>query len=113
MDTSKFGTDPHTLHRAGGIETSEEAAYSIDTTELEERVYKTIRSFGVEGCTQDDVLGKHPGVPYSSITARFSALLRKKLIVDTLVRRPGKSGRKQRVVYVPPATGDLELKGGV
>jgi hypothetical protein len=107
MDTSKFGTDPHTLHRAGGIETSEAAAYSIDSAGLEERVYQTVRGFGVLGCTQDDVLAKHPGAPYSSITARFSSLLRKNLIVDTGVRRPGQSGRKQRVVYVPPASGDL------
>lgn len=105
----QFGTDPHTLHRTDSIDTSVAAAYSVNTTKLEETVYQCIKAAGVMGCTQDDVLGKNPGAPYSSITARFSALLRKNLIVDTGTRRKGRSGRAQRVVWVPQVPEQLRL----
>jgi len=71
----------------------------VDSTRLEELVYTIVRSYA-KGCTQDDVLARREvkGLPYSSVTARFSALLRKGLIEDTGERRPGRSGRSQRVL---------------
>lgn len=94
-----FGTSPHMLHRSDSPDTSVDAAHAVDSTRLEELVYVIVRSYA-KGCTQDDVLGRREvkGLPYSSVTARFSALLRKGLIEDTGERRPGRSGRSQRVL---------------
>ena len=92
-----FGTDPKKLHRTDAPDTSVKAAYSIDTAGLEQKVLAAIKKFP-RGCTQDEVLDLFPGYPYSSITARFRALLDKNLIKDTGERRPGYSGRSQRVL---------------
>lgn len=92
-----FGTDPRCLVRATSPDTSFEAAQTVDTTRLESLVYDAVRSFA-GGCIQDDVLNLFPGFPYSSVTARFRALLDKGLIVDTGERRKGRSGRSQRVL---------------
>lgn len=91
-------TDPHTLHRTNDPDTSRDAAYSVDTTKLEALVLNTIKRFSRGGCIQDDILALLKGYPYSSITARFRALLDKSLIEETGERRAGKSGRKQRVL---------------
>lgn len=96
----QFGTDAHKLARTEDPDTSHAAAKSVDTTKLEEMVYIAISSFGAAGCIQDDVLARFPGYPYSSVTARFKALLDKKLIVDTGERRAGRSGRGQRILRV-------------
>jgi len=96
--TIPFGTPAHKLVRVNDPDTSHAAAQSVDTTALEQLVYGAVRSFGPLGCTQDDVLARFPGYPYSSITARFRALLDKDLIRDTGERRKGKSGRGQRVL---------------
>ena len=93
-----FGTPPHMLVRKNDPDTSHEAAYAVDTTKLEAMVFKAIESFGYGGCISDDVRRLYPTYPYSSVTARYSALLEKGLIVDTGARRPGKSGRSQRVL---------------
>lgn len=93
-----FGTDPHKLVRTGDPDTSQAAAEAVDTTKLEHMVYEAIKGFGHEGCIQDDVLGKFPSFPYSSVTARFRALLDKGYIEDTGERRKGNSGRGQRVL---------------
>ena len=93
-----FGTDPHFLHRADATDTSIEAAYEVDTTRLEGLVYATIHRFGNHGCISDEVLALYPNYPYSSITARYRALLDKKFIEDTGERRKGKSGKNQRVM---------------
>jgi hypothetical protein len=61
-------------------------------------VYETIKKFGDQGCISDQVLAMHPEMPYSSITARYRALLDKGFIVDTGERRKGQSGRAQRVL---------------
>jgi len=98
--TLAIPTDPHTLHRTNDPDTSRDAAYSVDTTKLEALVFNTIKRFSRGGCIQDDVLKKLPGYPYSSVTARFRALLDKSLIEDTGDRRPGRSGRMQRVLRV-------------
>lgn len=92
-----FGTDPACLVRATATDTSREAAQSVDTTRLEAMVYEAVCAFS-GGCIQDDVLAQFPGFPYSSVTARFRALLDKGLIVDTGERRKGRSGRSQRVL---------------
>lgn len=97
-NTPNFGTDPHKLHRANATDTSIEAAYAVDTTRLEEIVLTAIRRFGPGGAIQDDILRRFPQHPYSSITARFKALLDKGLIVDSGERRKGRSGRSQRIL---------------
>lgn len=96
-----YGTPSHKLVRANDPDTSHAAAQSVDTTKLEEMVFIAINSFGAAGCIQDEVLARFPGYPYSSVTARFKALLDKGLIVDTGERRPGRSGRGQRILRVP------------
>ena len=91
-------TDPHTLHRTDGPDTSVDAAYSIDPSRLEKMVYKVIHGFGERGCISDEVRAKLPHLSYSSVTARYRRLLDRSHIVDTGQRRPGSSGRGQRVM---------------
>lgn len=93
-----FGTDPHKLVRSGDPDTSHEAAKSVDTKRLEWMVYTAICSFGKAGCISDEVLTRFPNFPYSSITARYKALMDKGSIEDTGERRPGRSGKNQRVM---------------
>jgi hypothetical protein len=94
----QFGTPPRKLYRRGDPDTSKESAELVDSTKLEQMVYKTIFSFGKTGCISDQVRASNPGYPYSSITARYKALLEKHYIIDTGERRIGKSGRKMRVM---------------
>jgi hypothetical protein len=94
-----FGTPAYKLVRRDDPDTSHEAAESVDTKRLERLVYETISVYP-DGCIQDEVLAMHPGKPYSSITARFRALLDKGYIQETGFTRPGKSGKKQRVLKV-------------
>ena len=98
----EFGTEAYKLHRTDSIDTSKDAAESVNTTRLERMVYEAVSTFGDYGCTQDDVLSmpQFKNLPYSSVTARFSSLLHKKYIKDTTMRRKGRSGRNQRVVRV-------------
>lgn len=93
-----FGTPAFKLARKEDPVTSHEAAEAIDTTKLEKLVYEAIKGFP-EGCISDEVLELFPQYPYSSITARYKALLDKGFIEITGVRT-GKSGRKQRVMKV-------------
>ena len=95
---NNFGTNPHILHRADATDTSVEAAYEVDTTRLEGLVYSTIHRFGQRGCISDEVRDLYPNYPYSSITARYRALLDKGFIEDTGERRKGRSGKNQRVM---------------
>lgn len=95
-----FGTPAHHLHQAGAVDTSVLAAHKVDTSELESLVYETIKSFGDRGCISDEVRAKLPDLPYSSVTARYRALLDKDLIVDTGERRKGWSTRNQRVLKI-------------
>ena len=97
-DDEIFGTDPHYLVRRNDPDTSHEAAEKVDTTKLEKMVYETIRAHGINGCISDRVRMLHPAYPYSSITARYRALLDKGMIIDSGVRMPGRSGRNQRVM---------------
>jgi hypothetical protein len=93
-----FGTNSHVLVRTDDPDTSHNAANGVDTTALEELVYYTVRSFGAIGGISDQVRALHPDKAYSSITARFKALVDKGYIFDSGERRPGEKGRGQRVL---------------
>jgi hypothetical protein len=91
-----FGTEPFKLVRKEDPTTSHQAAQAVDSTRLEQMVYEAIKSHP-EGCISDEILEMYPNYPYSSITARYRALLDKDLIEVTGVKR-GKFGRNQRVM---------------
>ena len=78
-------------------QTSFEAAEKVDTSRLEKLVYEAIKGFGEAGCISDQILEMFPQMPYSSITARYKALLDKGFIQINGTRL-GKSGRQQRVM---------------
>ena len=92
-------TEVHHLYRAGGPETSMEAAEAIDATKLEGMVYREIKKAGSDGLISDDLLNVFSYLPYSSVTARFAALERKGLIVRSGEKRKGRSGRNQMVMH--------------
>lgn len=96
--TNAYGTEAYKLYRADDPDTSEEAAYSVDTTKLEQMVHTAIREAGPDGCIAADLLAKFPWLPYSSITARFCALERRGFIICGPDKRKGPSGRHQRVM---------------
>ena len=85
------------LARATDPETSKEAAQSVDPSRLEKIVLDVIKSFP-EGCICQDIEHALPHIRTSSITPRLRPLIKKGLIVDTGEKRPGFSGRNQRVV---------------
>lgn len=99
VNTETFGTFWRKLVRRNDPETSHEAAQSVDTNRMEQIVYETIASFHA-GCIADQVLEKLSMFPYSSVTARFSALNRKGLIEYTGQTQKGRSGRNQRVMTI-------------
>ncbi len=92
----KFGTSVHQLVRRDDPVTSYEAAERVDTQKMEKIVLEAIKAFP-DGCIADQVLDSLPQYSYSSVTARFSALLRKEHI-KIIGTRPGKSGRQQRIM---------------
>lgn len=98
-DQQPLGTPAYMLVRASDPSTSKQAARDISekTPALEQLVLDTIRSFG-SGCISDEVRARLSDLPYSSVTARFSALLRKGRIVETGEKRRGASGKHQRVL---------------
>jgi hypothetical protein len=91
-----FGSPAFKLVRKEDPTTSHQAAQAVDSTKLEQMVYEAIKSHP-EGCISDEILEMYPNYPYSSITARYRALLDKDLIEVTGVKR-GKFGRNQRVM---------------
>jgi hypothetical protein len=91
-----FGSPAFKLVRKEDPTTSHQAAQAVDSTKLEQMVYEAIKSHP-EGCISDEILQMYPNYPYSSITARYRALLDKDLIEVTGVKR-GKFGRNQRVM---------------
>lgn len=93
-----YGTDPIELVRSDAPDTSVEAAFSVDTTYLERLVHKAIAEYGSHGCIAADLLNRFSYLPYSSVTARFSALERKGHITCGPDKRRGPSGRSQRVM---------------
>ena len=92
-----FGTPAFKLSRKEDPATSHQAAQAVDTTKMESLVYETIAAYGQEGCISDDVLAKLPFLPYSSVTARYKALLDKGFI-EIIGTRKGISVRLQRVM---------------
>ena len=94
----KFGTPVHQLVRRDDPATSYGAAEKIDTQKMEQVVLEAIKGFP-EGCIADQVLEALPQYSYSTVTARFSSLLRKDHI-EIIGSRPGKSGRQQRIMRV-------------
>ena len=97
MLTHLFGTLPKFLHRKDASETSVQAAYAVDSQTLEKLVYEVIRTHP-NGCISDDVIAELKNFSYPSITARYKALMTKQLVLDTGEKRPGKSGKLQRVM---------------
>lgn len=95
-----FGTPKHKLHTNNASDTSIAAAETLNSKKLEEAVYDAIVKFGNNGCIQDDILAlpQFRNTPYSSVTARFRALIDKSYVSDSGERRVGKSGKKQRVL---------------
>ena len=91
-----FGSPAFKLVRREDPTTSHQAAQVVDTTKLESLVYEAIKSHP-DGCISDEILAMYPNYPYSSITARYRALLDKGFIEVTGVKR-GKFGRNQRVM---------------
>ena len=91
-----FGTPAFKLARRKDPVTSHQAAQVVDTPKLEQMVYEAIKSFP-DGCISDEILQMYPQYPYSSITARYRALLDKGLIEVSGVKR-GRFGRNQRVM---------------
>jgi hypothetical protein len=93
-----FGSPPFKLHRKEAEVTSVEAAHAIDTKKMEQTVYEAIKGFP-NGCISDEILEMYPNYPYSSITARYRALLDKGYI-EIIGTRVGRSGRNQRIMKV-------------
>ncbi len=91
-----FGSPPFKLVRKEDPATSHQAAQLVNSTKLEQMVYEAIKSFP-DGCISDEILQMYPQYPYSSITARYRALLDKDLIEVSGVKR-GKFGRNQRIM---------------
>lgn len=96
-----FGTPAHKLVRTEDPQTSHDAANSIDSATREIMVYEAIASFGDDGCISDDIIALFPFFPYSSITARYSALKRKRLI-EVIGSRVGRSGKPQSIMRALP-----------
>jgi hypothetical protein len=92
-----FGTPAFKLVRKEDPATSHQAAQAIDTTKMESLVYETIAAYGPDGCISDDVVSKLAFLPYSSVTARYKALIDKGFI-EVIGARKGTSGRLQRVM---------------
>lgn len=93
-----FGTPAFKLVRKEDPTTSHQAAQGVDSAKIENMVYEAIKGFP-DGCISDQVLELFPQYPYSSITARYRALLDKGFIEITGTRN-GRSGRKQRIMKV-------------
>ena len=84
----------------GFMDTSQAAYDRLDTTRLEKLVLLIIKSYGPQGCISDQVRRDLSGQvkSYSSVTARFAELKRRRRIFDTLWRAPGESNRGQAIM---------------
>ena len=110
-DETFGGVDPHTLHRTDAPATSVEAAYAVNTTKWERRVYNAIAYYGERGAILDDVWRQVVRQYYAerpawdpifcslanTISGRFASLEKKGLIKYTGETRPGASGKQSRV----------------
>jgi|APGre2960657404_1045060.scaffolds.fasta_scaffold02062_2 hypothetical protein len=93
-----FSVPVHRLIRKGAADTSIEAALNANLKTTQERVYNAIKSFGDDGCISDEVLDYLKPMPYGSITSHYGFLIEKGYVELTGDKRPGKSGRNQRVM---------------
>ena len=94
----------HRLYRHGAPDTSRTAAASIDATRLEQIVLNVIRAHpdGIISDEVRDICAEDYGITaYSSVTARYRALADKGAI-QFIGKRPGASGRQQRVMTAKP-----------
>ena len=102
LDSVKAELRPPTpvrhLSRTDDPGTSKAAAASIPVTDLEALILQAIRQAGPQGMTQDELLRMFPSLSYSSVTARPAALKDRGLIVDSGLKRKGRSGRNQTVL---------------
>ena len=83
--------------RATDPDTAVEAAYSVHVAPIEIAIMDVIRD-ATDGCTAHEVSEKLSHIPLNTLTPRFETLARKGLIEDSGNRRPGRSGRMQRVM---------------
>lgn len=86
-------TDPDTSH---------EAAKALDTTRLEAIVLDAFKN-APNGLTQDELGAKMPAFTLNTITPRLAPLVRKGFL-KVVGKRPGRSGRNQRVLKYVRAT---------
>ena len=87
--THEYGTDAHKLARAVDPETSHSAAAVVDTVTWEQRIHVWVSSKGVLGGTPKEALDSFLDAPYSTVTARFSALKQAGHIVANGKKRRG------------------------
>ena len=64
-----------------------------------ERVLKVINSAGKKGGTSDEVVKAVPGVPYGSITSKYSSLKKSGHIKIDGRTRGGASGKQQHIMW--------------
>ena len=101
-----FGTEPRLLHRREARRTSKIAAYEVNTSKLERQMFNAICAYS-DGCIADDLIETFSDLSYSSITARPSALERKRLIVRGPDTRTGSAGKQQLVMRKAPGADAL------
>jgi hypothetical protein len=86
------------------LTTSHAAKLSVNTTALEDMVYKAILSTKDRGAISDELRHMFPGLAYSSVTARFYNLEKTGRIYRPGVTRLGDSGRAQMVMWADKYT---------
>ena len=83
-------------HRRHDPETSVDAAWSVDATQLEHVVLDVVQAAGEWGATLDDII-RATGLDKVTVSPRLRPLVRKGFVIATNRRRPGLSGRGQIV----------------